>query len=70
MKIEKVVPKLPDVQLTLTAAEAKALFNIMEDFDTDAPDESPYMVDEERFDVTLHMEMLSAGINGKQIGDE
>lgn len=64
MKIDKVVPKTPDIVLTLTAKEARALYNIVADFDT-ADSEAPYMVDGERFDVTLHSAMLKAGLRNE-----
>lgn len=64
MKIDKVVPKNPDVQLTLTAEEARALFWIVKDFDPE--EERPeFKVGAERFDVTLHNAMLKAGLNGR-----
>lgn len=66
MKAEKKpqVPVVHDIVLTLSPAEAKALYWIVEDFYTDSDNEDPYTVPgaTERFDVTLHQALLDLGV--------
>ena len=62
MKAEKKpqAPVVHDIVLTLSPAEAKALYWIVADFDTAADDDSMYRsgADEDRFDVILHQVLL------------
>ena len=65
MKAEKKpqVPVAHDIVLTLSPAEAKALFHIADDFDADdAYDKYHAGTDEDRFDVTLHRALLDLGV--------
>ena len=65
MKAEKKpqVPVVHDIVLTLSPAEAKALFWIAEHFDADDADDKYHAgTDEDRFDVTLHRALLDLGV--------
>ena len=65
MKAEKKpqAPVVHDIVLTLSPAEAKALFHIAEYFDAyDADDKYHAGTDEDRFDVTLHRALLDLGV--------
>lgn len=66
MKAEKKpqAPVVHDIVLTLSPAEAKALFHIAEDFDADDADDKYHAgTDEDRFDVTLHRALLDLGVH-------
>lgn len=69
MKAEKkpqapVVHVVHDIVLTLSPAEAKALFWIAEHFDADDADDKYHAgTDEDRFDVTLHRALLDLGVH-------
>ena len=64
MKAEKKpqAPVVHDIVLTLSPAEAKALYWIAEHFDADDADDKYYAGTNDRFDVTLHRALLDLGV--------
>lgn len=64
MKAEKKpqVPVVHDIVLTLSPAEAKALYTIISDFSEEDNERYTVPGDAEQFDVILHQALLDLGV--------